>query len=135
MQLSLGDFVKFLLLSLQRNGTGLSLNNRELWHQLFYRLKKIGEADGKPEFLKNLWFDWDGKYPKCPKLADYLNTLRLFGSVVTTGPRYEEYTIPEETQKLWLREYEKLNKATKNFLKISTVIAEEEFKKGAITEK
>ena len=133
--MSLGDFIKFLLLSLQRNGTGLSLNNRELWHHLFYRLKEIGEADDKPGFLKNLWFDWDGRYPTCPKLADYLNTLCLVGSVVTTSPRYEEYTIPEETQKFWLREYEKLDKATKRFLKISTVIAEEEFKKDAIADR
>ena len=128
MKLSLGEFVKCLVLLLHRNGVAFSLRSYKPWHLLFYELKKIPETDGKPEFFKNLRFDWDGPYPECPELSEFLDALCWTGSIVTTSPRFEEYTLPKEMADLWSQEFEVLGDETKQFLDTTLALARNKFR-------
>jgi len=98
MNLSFGEFVKFLILLLHRNGIAFSFRNHRAWHLLWYRLKEMPETNGKPIFFKTLVFDWDTEYPVCQELSEFLWTLYRTGSVVTTSPEYEEYRLPKKQQ-------------------------------------
>jgi hypothetical protein len=85
--LSLGQFVKLLsakvVLSESDDADSkgdLPFRNEKAWHLLFYRLKKVA-SPGRPEFLDDLFFDWDGRYPKCRQLSEYLHALHWNASL------------------------------------------------------
>jgi hypothetical protein len=65
--ISLGDFVQQLLLQLEDNE--LYFRDERPWHELFYQLKTSPAAPGKPRFLSDLFFDWNGAYPRCHELV------------------------------------------------------------------
>ena len=124
----LGDFVGLLMLLLQGKIT-ISLN-METWNLLFYRLKKKNIA-GKPAFFEKMQFDWDGPYPKSPELSHYLNCLSMFGVLVTTSPRFQEYKLDEKHTPILKKKYEALDETAKLFLDHAVKIAMEEFTKRA----
>jgi hypothetical protein len=73
--MTLGDFVKQLTVRMEDEKLIMLFKDEAPWHLLFYRLKKA-EARVKPAFLSTLRFDWDGPYPRCQELSDYLNSFR-----------------------------------------------------------
>jgi len=129
VELSFGEFVKYLVLLLQKNDIALPFNKQELWHCLFYRLKQPQEVAGKPAFLEKLWFDWDGPYPKSPELSKYLYALRSIGVVQTNSPRFDRYWLSKSTEELWQEQFEKLDQIIKLYIVLVVEIAREEFDK------
>ncbi|QQG45620.1 MAG: hypothetical protein HYW89_01730 [Candidatus Sungiibacteriota bacterium] len=123
MEVTLGDFVKYLVLLLHQGGVPFSFRIPEPWHTLFYKLKNMPHVAGKPDFFGNLGFDWDGPYPKSEELTEFIRALCLTGSVVTTSPHFDAYALPEETKKLWLESFEKLDEPTKRFLTTAFKVA------------
>ena|SRR5438445_714616 len=78
-EISLGEFVKQLTLRFTQEGMTMPLRDERPWHMLFYRLKVASYPAGKPSFLEDLLFDWDGPYPRSSELAEYLDALQLDG--------------------------------------------------------
>lgn len=124
--MDLGDFVKFLILLLQEK-ISLSLKSKP-WHMLFYKLKKEYSV-GKPEFLGEMQFDWDGPYPESPELSHYLSCLCILGVLVTTSPCFQEYWLEKKYASLLREKYENLDEPAKLFLDNAVKIAVEEFNK------
>ena len=54
---SLGEFLKQLTLKLRERRVQMPFANERPWHNLFYSLKREGDAAGKPAFLRNLFFE------------------------------------------------------------------------------
>lgn len=121
-----GDFVKFLIVKLQKNGVKLPFRNPELWHSLFYKLRAMDSLE-KPSFFDKLRFDWDGPYPKSPELSEFLHGLCMIGAVICDSPQYENYRLPEGLFTLWEQKLEKLDEVTKQFVGTAANIASEEF--------
>lgn len=129
MTISLGEFVNYLVLLLQKNNVILPFHRQGAWHLLFYRLKKSPEIREKPAFLETLWFDWDGPYPKSPELSEYLNALRIIGVVETNSPKFDKYWISKDIERLWQSQFEKTDEINKEYLLRVVEIAKEEFTK------
>ena len=127
MEITLGDFVKYLVLLLQNSNVVLPFKNQESWHKLFYRVKKENHISGKPSFFKNLQFDWDGAYPKSPELYDFLCILCWTGTVETTSPRYEEYKLSKGMAELLQKRFDALDETIKRYLTSIIGVAREEF--------
>lgn len=128
MKITLGDFVKYLVLLLQKNNIALPFNNLVLFHRLFYRLKKeVNEA--KPKFLENLWFDWDGLYSESPELSRFLDAMRCI-CVETNSPKFDRYWLSEDINNLWQEKFDRIDEATKQYLNLVVHIAREEFKRA-----
>ena len=68
---------------------------------LFYELKTSSHSQGKPEFLSELLFDWDGPYPRSPELAEYLDALHWTGCLSASNPQYEKVTVNPKVKQLW----------------------------------
>ena len=100
-EISLGEFVKQLTLRFTDQGMTMPLRDERPWHMLFYRLKTSGTAAGKPDFLADLLFDWDGPYPRSSELAEYLDTLHWTGCLSASNPQYEKVTVNPKVSQLW----------------------------------
>jgi len=74
-EVSLFEFGEGLIATLISSGFKVPNENRD-WHEFFYELKKE-KRDEKPEFFKNLMFDWDGPSPKSPVLSEFFNALNV----------------------------------------------------------
>lgn len=129
MTLSFGEFVKYLVLLLQKNDVDLLLQRQDAWHRLFYRLKKSPKISGKPAFLEQLWFNCDGPYPKSPELSRYLNALCRIGVIQTNSPRFDRYWLSKSTEDLWQKQFEKIDEVIKQYLHSVVEIAREELMK------
>jgi hypothetical protein len=92
-KISLGEFVKQLVLDLHRDETPMPFQNETNWHVLFYKLKKTQNNQGRPAFLDKLRFDWDGPYPRCQDLSEYLQTLHWNGFVSVANPSYDRLSV------------------------------------------
>lgn len=125
--MSLGDFVKFLIVVLQKRRVFLPLKECEPWHRLVYRITMFGETVGRPALLNDLRFDWDGSYPKTPGLTEFLCGLRVSGAVLCDSPCYENHRVSEDTLALWGTQFKKLDAATVVFLERAADIAAREF--------
>ena len=131
VEISLGDFVKYLVLLLHKNNIVFTLRSYRPWHHLFWRLKKDPAVSGRPAFFEKLWFDWDGPYPESPELSEYLDALLRVGCIESASPRFEKYWLTERMASLWLFHFEALDDQTKIFLNNAAVLAQEEFQKNA----
>ncbi len=131
METTLGDFVKYLVLLLQKSEIALPFNNQELFHKLFYRLKKENDIAGKPIFLKKLWFDWNNSYPKSPELSEFLHALCWIGIVEANCPGCDTYWLSKNMEELWQEKFEKLDETTKQYLNLAVSVAKEEFERAA----
>lgn len=97
--MTLGDFVQQLLLRL--SDAELHLRNERPWHELFYRLKAGPETEGKPAFLKRLFFDWNGPYPRSRELSEYLHGLHWTGCLKAPNPTYDSFRLKQEVGDIW----------------------------------
>ena len=98
--LNLVTFVKQLAVKLNDENVQLPLRNQRVWHVLLYNLKKSA-APGKPAFLNDLWFDWDGPTPEAPDLADLLARLHWNASISAANPQYDTATLPAAIADRW----------------------------------
>lgn len=98
---SLGEFVKQLTLRFTKENMIMPLRDERPWHMLFYDLKASNLASGKPDFLAELLFDWDGPYPRSPELAEYLDALHWTGCLSASNPQYEKVTVNPKVSQLW----------------------------------
>jgi len=96
---TLGDFVQQLLRHL--GDRELHLKDERPWHEMFYRLKVSSDAPGKPRFLQELFFSWNGEYPKCEELSEYLHALHWTGCVAAANPGYDRFTLNPSMVNLW----------------------------------
>jgi hypothetical protein len=124
-EISLGDFVKKLTVLMGENRVVMLFKEERPWHVLFYRLKKDKTA-GKPSFFNTLRFDWDGPYPKCQQLSEFIQALHWTGAVGAVNPSYEKIVLREEMGQLWSKEITVPAKV-ESFLKHAASLAKEEF--------
>jgi hypothetical protein len=123
--MTLGEFVKFLILLLRRERIDLSLHNRKHWHLMLYQLKKL-ELSETPRFLSELFFDADRTYPWCRELDEYIAGLCIAGCMRWSGS-FQNYWLPEGIALRWTAEYERLGADEKRFLEdVALGIAREE---------
>ena len=125
--MTLADFVKYLVALLNEGRTDMPYEDESPWHELFYDLKTRDEAREKPEFIKNLRFDWDAPYPKSPEVSEYLHALHWSACVTAQNPYYERITLSPEIASFWLKEYNNLDNNEKDYLNEVASIAKERF--------
>ncbi len=101
MALTLGDFVRQLAASLNDRDIKMPFKNEKGWHVLFYNLKTTEAKPGKPVFFNQLFFDWDGPYPKCKELSEFLHALHWNAGVSAENPRYEKIELDSAIAGLW----------------------------------
>jgi hypothetical protein len=125
--LTLGDFVKFLSAKLQKEHVPLPFKDEKAWHLAFYELTELPPSDGRPGFLDSLVFDWDGRYPKCQKLSEFLHAMHWNASVTAGNPSYKAISLNEEVQTLWSEPVAQLDPTTQQFFETAVAIAQKEF--------
>jgi hypothetical protein len=118
--LTLGQFVKELTALFETNSIAIPFKNERPWHFLFYELKKDRNALGRPAFLDELEFDWDGPFPKSQELSNFLHSLHWNASVSASNPHYETISLSDPVKTLWFHRYEAEDANTKQFF--STVL-------------
>ena len=114
IDIELSEFVVRLAALLYCKGVTMPFENEAPWHLVFYDLKRRA-MPGRPAFLDELIFDWDGPYPKSQDLSQSLHTLHWTVASVD-NPTYRQLRLPERTAKLWFRRYEASGPALKEFL-------------------
>lgn len=128
----LGDFVEQLAAALYRQKTTMPYENEGPWHELFYELKK-SDWPGKPEFIQSLRFNWDGPYPKCQELSEFLHALHWNACVDARNPHFDMITLPEGMAEQWSGRVGQLDADTKSFLDRTVVRAKELFSSPAVS--
>jgi hypothetical protein len=113
--MNLTVFVKQLAVKLSEDNVPLPLRNQRAWHVLLYDLKN-SNAPGKPAFLNDLWFDWDGPTPEAPELADLLARLHWNANISVANPQFDTATLPEPVAELWREQAPNLAEQEKEFL-------------------
>ena len=130
MELSLADFVKCLVLLLNRDKRQFFFRTKQPWHELLYKLKNASETDpNQLAFLADLRFNWDAAYPKSWELSDILDTLCWTQSILPVDLYFSNYTLPEKMAELWSEQYESLGESYKQYLKTALDVATEDFGK------
>jgi hypothetical protein len=124
--ITLGDFVKQLAVLMESEKLIMLFKDEAPWHLLFYRLKKM-DATTKPEFLKTLRFDWDGSYPRCQELSEFIQALHWTGSVVAANPSYDRITLQDQVRELWYEEGRQISPELGAFLSQGVEYAKEQF--------
>lgn len=104
MNITLGDFVQQLLLQLRERE--LLFKYERPWHEFFYKLKMSPKRPGKPRFLNDLFFDWNGEYPKCQELSEYLHALHWTGCMAAANPGYDKFKLNQAVGQLWQKDIE-----------------------------
>lgn len=125
--LTLGEFVKHLAALVQHDKIAMPFQDERPWHFLFYDLKK-SSAPGKPEWLSTLHFDWDGPYPKCRELSDFLQALHWNAGVTAGNPHYNTITLPDDVARLWLERLKEFDLETQRYFELVREKAKTEFK-------
>ena len=111
----LGDFVENLAARLQKQGVPMPFENEAPWHELFYDLKQT-EAAGKPAFFSSLRFDWDGHYPKCQELSEFLHALHWNACVDARNPHFDMISLPPGIAAAWEQRENGLDGPTRAFV-------------------
>ena len=122
----LGDFVEQLAATLHKDNIAMPYEDERAWHELFFDLKQ-SHQEGKPPFLEVLRFDWDGPYPKCQELSQFLHALHWNACVDARNPHFDEITLQQGIADLWLRQADELDAPTKGFLTNAAARATEMF--------
>lgn len=118
--MTLGDFVQQLLLEIGERE--LHFKHERPWHELFYALKSA-EGPGKPRFLNDLFFDWNGEYPKCQELSEYLHALHWTGCMAAANPGYDKFRLNRDIGNLWRTD---LDPSLSGFLQQAAEVARRE---------
>jgi hypothetical protein len=109
-----GDFMKYLLAKLHDADVDLPLKDERRWHDTFYSLKRSNRGtDEVPAFVAQLKFDWDGPYPKCRQLSEFLHALHWNAGVSALNPAYATIVVPGELAKMWNDRFEHLDSSTR----------------------
>lgn len=125
--MTLADFIKYLAALLNKGNIDMPYEDESPWHELFYDLKTREETHKKPEFIKNLRFDWDAPYPKSPEVSEYLHALHWSACVTAQNPYYERITLSPPIALYWLNEYGNLDEDDKIYLSEVALFAKERF--------
>jgi len=128
--MSLGDFVKELVVLLHNDKVRMPFDEENLWHELFYELKKDPERNERFNFFEHLQFDWDGPSPKCQELSDFLHALHWNASVSALNPRFDSITLIDGIAELWAKRIEVLDPEDKKFLQKAVAEARNIFMSG-----
>jgi hypothetical protein len=128
----LGDFVEQLAATLHKQNIIMPYENEGPWHELFYHVKK-SDWPGKPEFIQSLRFDWDGPYPKCQELSEFLHALHWNACVDARNPHFDMITLPDGMAEEWSRRAEQLDAGSKDFLERTAARARELFSDPAVS--
>jgi hypothetical protein len=128
--LTLRQFIKQLLVHLSDAQIPMPLRNQDAWHRVFYKLKKLPNEPGKPAFLNDLWFDWDGPQPESPDLAELLATLHWNASISAANPQYDTLSVPDPVATLWKSQEPALEDGDKQFIQKAVNCARDEFRKA-----
>ncbi len=126
-EISLGRIIMLLVAKLDRDDVPLPFRNQVSWHLLFYTLKMEPDAPGKPNFLSELVFDWDGPSPKCEELSEFLNGLHITANVSGRNPRFDLISVDDDDATRWLEDFEQLDRDSKSFVLRAAEIARDEF--------
>src|SRR5262249_13223763 len=124
--MTLAAFVKQIAVRLSEDDVPMPLRNQAIWHALFYKLKK-SNLPAKPEFLADLWFDWDGPAPESPELSELIARFQWNASVSATNPSYETIAVRQEVATLWKREAPALSHDEEAFIAQATAQAKASF--------
>lgn len=124
--MTLGDFVKQLTVRMEQANLVMLFKDETPWHMLFYRLKKT-TSTVKPAFITTLRFDWDGPYPRCQELSEFIQALHWTGSVVAANPSYERITLQKDIHQMWSDDSAKLAPEMSSFLDQGLEYAKQEF--------
>lgn len=125
--LCFSDFMKHLVALLGESKTPMTLKDERPWHMLFYALKTRDLGRAKPSFLANLRFDWDGPYPKCQDVSEFLHALHWNAGVTAMNPHYAEMTIPPEIAEFWSHRRKDLDVDVRDMLENVVKVAQHEF--------
>jgi hypothetical protein len=126
VDLSLGDFVKKLVASLHQQNVQMPFEDEIYWHELFYELKRATKVEGKPTFFNQLRFDWDGRYPKCQELSDFLHALHWNASISAQNPRFDRISLTRGIVDIWSSR-DQLDSGSLGFLEEAVRMAKEKF--------
>jgi hypothetical protein len=126
-QLSFSEFMKHLVALFSEKGIPLPLKDERPGHGLFYDLKRNNPAAVTLPFLLDLRFDWDGQYPKCQEVSEFLHALHWNAGVSAINPRYTNMTLPEEIARLWNERRSQLDPDTEEMLNAVAEHARDEF--------
>ena len=129
IDIELSEFVIRLAALLAREDVTMPFENEAPWHLLFYDLKRL-DKPGRPTFLDDLIFDWDGPYPKSQDLSRFLHTLHWTVASVD-NPTYRVLRLPPRTAELWYSRYENSRPELKAFLDMAHSRARERFSQPA----
>lgn len=110
-----GDFLQILTAKLAQENLPLPLRNERPWHELFYTLKKSPPAP-PPPFLARLRFDWNGPYPKCRQLSEFLRAMHCNVSVSANNPTFATFTLQPAVIDLWTHRYKSQDIETEKLL-------------------
>ena len=72
-------------------------------------------------------FDWDGPYPKCEELSEFLNGLHITGNVSGLNPRFDLISVDDDDATRWLQDLDQLDPDSKSFVSHAAELACEEF--------
>ena len=122
----LGDFVEQIAVRLQQQNVEMPFENEQPWHELFYELKR-STVDGKPDFFSALRFDWDGPYPKCLELSEFLHALHWNACIDARNPHFDRITLPPAIAEAWSKREAQFDSAMRSFLEHSATRAKEVF--------
>jgi len=123
---TLGDFVEELVALLHKDGVKIPFKNQRPWHRLFYALKSES-SPGKPTFFDQLFFDWDGPYPKSEELSEFLYALHWNTSVSAANPHFETISLTDDVAGLLLKRLIGQDPQSKEFLEEAARRARAEF--------
>jgi hypothetical protein len=124
--MTLGELIKQLVSHLNTE-VRIPFENEAPWHELFYQLKREN-IQGKPPFFKSLRFDWDGPYPKCKQVTEYLHALHWNACISVCNPTFDAITLPEDIAAHWKAEAAKLDPEQQDFLSEALKRAKQEFR-------
>ena len=123
---TLGDFVKQLALRMEDENLVMLFKDESPWHMLFYRLKKAA-AGAQPAVIRNLRFDWDGPYPRCQELSEFIQALHWTGSVVAANPSYDRIMLQHDVKEVWKTEGHNIPAELQALLDDGVHLAKEQF--------
>lgn len=126
-ELSFGDFMKHLVAFFHEKGISMPLKEERPWHDLFFELSQKEPQDGVPGFLSQLIFNWDGPYPKCEEVSEFLHSLHWNAGISVGNPSYSQMTLPEEIANLWAERRNNLDNSANAALETALNIAETKF--------
>lgn len=125
--LSLGKMVTILAGKLHQAGVELPFRNQVPWHLLFYTLKMEQAVPEEAEFIRELEFDWDGPFPKCEALSEYLNGFHITANVSGLNPSFDYFQVNDDDATRWSQDLEQLGENTRTFILQAVDLARIEF--------